>query len=123
MGRLDRRSKKVLRQTYIASFLVLILISPLLLEFSRSVCESFDVGGLLSIGVLRGVEESVERFFSKEGHQRAIWALMGAKYIPISALFYFLVRSSWLNPIALAFGLLLAYTVMMVRALVIRNGT
>jgi len=123
MGRLDRRSKRFLRETYIASFIALALISLFLLEFSRNVCESFDVGGLLSIGVLRSIEETVDRFFSKECRHGAIWALMSVKYIPISALFYFLARSGWLNPIALTFGLLLAHVVVMVRALVIRNGT
>jgi len=123
MGHLDRRSKRFLKETYIASFIVLVLISLPLLELSKSVCESFDVGGLLSIGVLKSIEETVDRFFSKGCRYGVIWALMGAKYIPISALFYFLVRSGWLNPIALIFGLLLAHVVVIVRALVIRNGT
>jgi hypothetical protein len=112
-----------LRETYIASLIALALISVILLEYSKSVCESFDIGGILSISILRGVEETTEQIFSKGYRDRAIWALMAVKYIPISALFYFLVRSSWLNPIALAFGVLLAHTVAMVRVLVIRNGT
>ncbi|HID56938.1 TPA: hypothetical protein EYP37_10455, partial [Candidatus Poribacteria bacterium] len=82
MGRLDRRNRRFLRETYILSFLVLALVSPFLLEFSRSVCESFDLGGLLSIGVLKGVEETVDRLFSRECRHGAIWVLIGLKYVP-----------------------------------------
>jgi len=115
---------KGLRDVYLISFLALFLISLPLLELSRSACESFDLGGILSIGLLKGTEEVSELFLERGLRLRTLLALNFAKYLPVGALLFLLVRASWFSPIPFSLGLLLAHSAAILKAVVtVRHGT
>ena len=100
----------------------LLLIVVLGFAYGIEVTLSFAIGSALSLGLLWLLEFTVRRYLGSSGeskNSRVLLALILIKYPVLILGFYFLVRTSWLSPGALAAGLGLSFVAIALNAFVV----
>ena len=122
MGPVLEIGDRFIRQVYILTICLTIVVAAVLLGFKRPALPSFLIGSAISLSLFWSIEFVVRRLIQPGKTKRTKYLLgfvaMG-KYTVLGVLLYFLFKTEWMNIYALAGGIVLVQGAIIIKALVL----
>ena len=122
MGPVLEIGDRFIRQVYILTICLTIVVAAVLLGFKRPALPSFLIGSAISLSLFWSIE-FVVRCLIQPGKTKRTKYLLGfvamGKYTVLGVLLYFLFKTEWMNIYALAGGIVLVQGAIIIKALVL----
>lgn len=119
MGPVLEIGDRFIRQVYILTLCLTVVISAVLFGFKRDAVPSFLVGSAISLSLFWSIEFVVRRLV-RPGQTKRIKYVMGfiamGKYALLGGLLYLLFRTAWMNIYAFAGGIALVQGAIILKA-------
>lgn len=119
MGPVLEIGDRFIRQVYILTLCLTVVISAVLFGFKRDAVPSFLVGSAISLSLFWSIEFVVRRLV-RPGQTKRIKYVMGfiamGKYALLGGLLYLLFRMAWMNIYAFAGGIALVQGAIIIKA-------
>ena len=122
MGPVLEIGDRFIRQVYILTICLTIVVGAVLLGFKRPALPSFLIGSAISLSLFWSIEFAVRRLI-QPGKTKRTKYLLGfvaiSKYTVLGILLYFLFKTEWMNIYAFAGGIVLVQGAIIIKALVL----
>lgn len=122
MGPVLEVGDRFIRQVYILTICLTIVVGAVLLGFKRPALPSFLIGSAISLSLFWSIEFAVRRLI-QPGKTKRIKYLLGfvaiSKYTVLGVLLYFLFKMEWMNIYAFAGGIVLVQGAIIIKAIVL----
>ena len=113
---------RFIRQVYILTICLTIVVGAALLGFKRPALPSFLIGSAISLSLFWSIEFAVRRLI-QPGKTKRTKYLLGfvaiSKYTVLGVLLYFLFKMEWMNIYAFAGGIVLVQGAIIIKAIVL----
>ena len=120
MGPVLEVGDRFIRQVYILTICLTIVVAAVLLGFKRSAFPSFLIGSAISLSLFWSIEFAVRRLI-QPGRTKRTKYLLGfialGKYAVLGGILYFLFKMEWMNIYAFAGGIALVQGAIIIKAL------
>ena len=120
MGPVLEVGDRFIRQVYILTICLTIVVAAVLLGFKRPALPSFLIGSAISLSLFWSIEFAVRRFI-QPGRTKRTKYLLGfialGKYTVLGGILYFLFKMEWMNIYAFAGGIALVQGAIIIKAL------
>ncbi|MDE0013548.1 MAG: ATP synthase subunit I [Candidatus Poribacteria bacterium] len=122
MGPVLEIGDRFIRQVYILTICLTIVVGAVLLGFKRPALPSFLIGSAISLSLFWSIEFAVRRLI-QPGKTKRTKYLFGfvaiGKYTVLGVLLYFLFKMEWMNIYAFAGGIVLVQGAIIIKAVVL----
>ncbi len=122
MGPVLEVGDRFIRQVYILTICLTIVVAVVLLGFKRPALPSFLIGSAISLSLFWSIEFAVRRLI-QPGKTKRTKYLLGfvaiGKYTVLGVLLYFLFKMEWMNIYAFAGGIVLVQGAIIIKAIVL----
>ena len=122
MGPVLEIGDRFIRQVYILTICLTIVVAAVLLGFKRPALPSFLIGSAISLSLFWSIEFAVRRLI-QPGKTKRTKYLLGfvaiSKYTVLGVLLYFLFKMEWMNIYAFAGGIVLVQGAIIIKAIVL----
>ena len=122
MGPVLEIGDRFIRQVYILTICLTIVVGAALLGFKRPALPSFLIGSAISLSLFWSIEFAVRRLI-QPGKTKRTKYLLGfvaiGKYTVLGVLLYFLFKMEWMNIYAFAGGIVLVQAAIIIKAIVL----
>ncbi len=122
MGPVLEVGDRFIRQVYILTICLTIVVAAALLGFKRPALPSFLIGSAISLSLFWSIEFAVRRLI-QPGKTKRTKYLLGfvaiGKYTVLGVLLYFLFKMEWMNIYAFAGGIVLVQGAIIIKAIVL----
>ena len=122
MGPVLEIGDRFIRQVYILTICLTIVVAAVLLGFKRPALPSFLIGSAISLSLFWSIEFAVRRLI-QPGKTKRTKYLLGfvaiGKYTVLGVLLYFLFKMEWMNIYAFAGGIVLVQGAIIIKAIVL----
>ena len=122
MGPVLEIGDRFIRQVYILTICLTIVVGAVLLGFKRPALPSFLIGSAISLSLFWSIEFAVRRLI-QPGKTKRTKYLLGfvaiGKYTVLGVLLYFLFKMEWMNIYAFAGGIILVQGAIIIKAMVL----
>ena len=120
MGPVLEIGDRFIRQVYILTICLTIVVGAALLGFKRPALPSFLIGSAISLSLFWSIEFAVRRLI-QPGKTKRTKYLLGfvaiGKYTVLGVLLYFLFKTEWMNIYAFAGGIVLVQGAIIIKAI------
>ena len=120
MGPVLEVGDRFIRQVYILTICLTIVVAAVLLGFKRPALPSFLIGSIISLSLFWSIEFVVRRLI-QPGRTNRTKYLLGfiaiGKYTVLGGILYFLFKTEWMNIYAFAGGIALVQGAIIIKAL------
>ncbi|RKU37826.1 hypothetical protein C6496_09270 [Candidatus Poribacteria bacterium] len=120
MGPVLEVGDRFIRQVYILTICLTIVVGAVLLGFKRPALPSFLIGSIISLSLFWSIEFVVRRLI-QPGRTNRTKYLLGfiafGKYTVLGGILYFLFKTEWMNIYALAGGIALVQGAIIIKAI------
>ena len=120
MGPVLEVGDRFIRQVYILTICLTIVVAAVLLGFKRPALPSFLIGSAISLSLFWSIEFVVRRLI-QPGRTNRTKYLLGfiaiGKYTVLGGILYFLFKTEWMNVYALAGGIALVQGAIIIKAI------
>ncbi len=120
MGPVLEVGDRFIRQVYILTICLIIVVGAALLGFKRPALPSFLIGSAISLSLFWSIEFAVRRLI-QPGKTKRTKYLLGfvaiGKYTVLGVLLYFLFKTEWMNIYAFAGGIVLVQGAIIIKAI------
>ena len=120
MGPVLEIGDRFIRQVYILTICLTIVVAAVLLGFKRPALPSFLIGSAISLSLFWSIEFAVRRLI-QPGKTKRTKYLLGfvaiGKYTVLGVLLYFLFKMEWMNIYAFAGGIVLVQGAIIIKAI------
>ena len=120
MGHVLEFGDRFIRQVYVLTICLTIVVTAVLLGFKRPALPSFLVGSAISLSLFWSIEFMVRRLI-RPGKTQKTKYLLGfialGKYTVLAGLLYFLFKMEWMNIYAFAGGIALVQGAIIIKAI------
>ena len=120
MGPVLEVGDRFIRQVYILTICLTIVVAAVLLGFKRPALPSFLIGSAISLSLFWSIEFAVRRFI-QPGRTKRTKYLLGfialGKYTVLGGILYLLFKMEWMNIYAFAGGIALVQGAIIIKAL------
>ena len=120
MGPVLEVGDRFIRQVYILTICLTIVVGAALLGFKRPALPSFLIGSAISLSLFWSIEFAVRRLI-QPGKTKRTKYLLGfvaiGKYTVLGVLLYFLFKTEWMNIYAFAGGIVLVQGAIIIKAI------
>ena len=120
MGPVLEVGDRFIRQVYILTICLTIVVAAVLLGFKRPALPSFLIGSVISLSLFWSIEFAVRRLI-QPGRTKRTKYLLGfiafGKYTVLGGILYFLFKTEWMNIYALAGGIALVQGAIIIKAI------
>ena len=120
MGPVLEVGDRFIRQVYILTICLTIVVAAVLLGFKRPALPSFLIGSAISLSLFWSIEFVVRRLI-QPGRTNRTKYLLGfialGKYTVLGGILYFLFKTEWMNIYALAGGIALVQGAIIIKAI------
>jgi len=110
---------RFIRQVYILTIILIIVISAVLLGFNLAALPSFLIGSVIGLSMFWSIEYVIRRLV-RPGKTQKTKYLLGfialGKYTVLGVLLYFLFQMKWLNVYAFGGGIVLVQGAIIIKA-------
>ena len=111
---------RFIRQVYVLTICLTVVIAVVLLVFKRVALPSFLIGSVIGLSLFWSVEFVIRRLVRPGKTQRTKY-LLGfialSKYTVLGVLLYFLFKMKWMNIYAFAGGIVLVQVTIIIKAI------
>ena len=111
---------RFIRQVYVLTICLTVVIAVVLLVFKRVALPSFLIGSVIGLSLFWSVEFVIRRLVRPGKTQRTKY-LLGfialSKYTVLGVLFYFLFKMKWMDIYAFAGGIVLVQITIIIKAI------
>ena len=122
MGPVLEVGDRFIRQVYILTICLTIVVGAALLGFKRPALPSFLIGSAISLSLFWSIEFAVRRLI-QPGKTKRTKYLLGfvaiGKYTVLGVLLYFLFKTEWMNIYAFAGGIVLVQGAIIIKAIIL----
>ena len=122
MGPVLEIGDRFIRQVYILTICLTIVVGAVLLGLKRPALPSFLIGSAISLSLFWSIEFVVRRLI-QPGKTKRTKYLLGfvaiSKYTVLGILLYFLFKTEWMNIYALAGGIVLVQGAIIIKAIIL----
>ena len=122
MGPVLEVGDRFIRQVYILTICLTMVVAVVLLGFKRPALPSFLIGSAISLSLFWSIEFAVRRLI-QPGKTKRTKYLLGfvaiGKYTVLGVLLYFLFKMEWMNIYAFAGGIVLVQGAIIIKAIVL----
>ena len=122
MGPVLEIGDRFIRQVYILTICLTIVVGAALLGFKRPALPSFLIGSAISLSLFWSIEFAVRRLI-QPGKTKRTKYLLGfvaiGKYTVLGVLLYFLFKTEWMNIYAFAGGIVLVQGAIIIKAIIL----
>jgi hypothetical protein len=122
MGPVLEIGDRFIRQVYILTICLTIVVGAVLLGLKRPALPSFLIGSAISLSLFWSIEFVVRRLI-QPGKTKRTKYLLGfvaiSKYTVLGVLLYFLFKTEWMNIYALAGGIVLVQGAIIIKAIIL----
>ena len=122
MGPVLEIGDRFIRQVYILTICLTVVVAAVLLGFKRPALPSFLIGSAISLSLFWSIEFAVRRLI-QPGKTKRTKYLLGfvaiGKYTVLGVLLYFLFKMEWMNIYAFAGGIVLVQGAIIIKALIL----
>ena len=120
MGPVLEFGDRFIRQVYVLTICLTVVVAAVLLGFKRPALPSFLVGSAISLSLFWSIEFMVRRLI-RPGKTQKTKYLLGfialGKYTVLGGLLYFLFKMEWMNIYAFAGGIVLVQGAIIIKAI------
>jgi hypothetical protein len=120
MGPVLEFGDRFIRQVYVLTICLTVVVAAVLLGFKRPALPSFLVGSAISLSLFWSIEFMVRRLI-RPGKTQKTKYLLGfialGKYTVLGGLLYFLFKMEWMNIYAFAGGIALVQVAIIIKAI------
>ena len=120
MGPVLEFGDRFIRQVYVLTICLTVVVAAVLLGFKRPALPSFLVGSTISLSLFWSIEFMVRRLI-RPGKTQKTKYLLGfialGKYTVLGGLLYFLFKMEWMNIYAFAGGIALVQGAIIIKAI------
>ncbi len=120
MGPVLEVGDRFIRQVYILTICLTIVVGAVLLGFKRPALPSFLIGSIISLSLFWSIEFVVRRLI-QPGRTNRTKYLLGfiafGKYTVLGGILYFLFKTEWMNIYALTGGIALVQGAIIIKAI------
>ena len=120
MGPVLEFGDRFIRQVYVLTICLTVVVAAVLLGFKRPALPSFLVGSAISLSLFWSIEFMVRRLI-RPGKTQKTKYLLGfialGKYTVLGGLLYFLFKMEWMNIYAFAGGIALVQGAIIIKAI------
>ena len=120
MGPVLEIGDRFIRQVYILTICLTVVVAAVLLGFKRPALPSFLIGSAISLSLFWSIEFAVRRLIQPGKTNRTKY-LLGfvaiGKYTVLGVLLYFLFKTEWMNIYAFAGGIVLVQGAIIIKAI------
>ncbi len=120
MGPVLEFGDRFIRQVYVLTICLTVVVGTVLLGFKRPALPSFLVGSAISLSLFWSIEFMVRRLI-RPGKTQKTKYLLGfialGKYTVLGGLLYFLFKMEWMNIYAFAGGIVLVQGAIIIKAI------
>ena len=120
MGPVLEVGDRFIRQVYILTICLTIVVAAVLLGFKRPALPSFLIGSVISLSLFWSIEFVVRRLI-QPGRTKRTKYLLGfiaiGKYTALGGILYLLFKTEWMNIYALAGGIALVQGAIIIKAM------
>jgi hypothetical protein len=120
MGPVLEVGDRFIRQVYVLTICLTVVVAAVLLGFKRPALPSFLIGSAISLSLFWSIEFAVRRFI-QPGKTKRTKYLFGfiaiGKYTVLGGLLYLLFKMEWMNIYAFAGGIALVQVAIIIKAI------